>query len=320
MMKTLILSLLMALSLHGLTGCAGFFMEESQTKVEDTGEIPILLSKDAQQQALVDEKNKKYLDALGYWTQARATLDRKIFEISQITIQVSQDHSRQGIMYYEKKEADKALGEFLEALTYNPANKIALDYLRNRYEISRYMPYTIRKDDTFASIAKKIYGSPAYAFMVAEFSNAGKEKDLAEGKVIRLADKDSFSSKVLVEYNKNLADARKFYKAEKYAEAVIAARAILTNHPEDKEAFFIINTSFLKIASIQKERQDYEGAIATLSQVDPSFRNEKKEIADIRELLKNSRSDFELKKNHDFLQKGEKLYSEGKYLEAREAL
>jgi tetratricopeptide (TPR) repeat protein len=282
--------------------------------------LQVPLKSDAQRQALADEKSGKYLKAIKYWDQARDAIVRRIASISQKTTKLSEYHSRQGVAYFEKKDAGLALSEFIKALTYNPTNKIALEYLGNRYEVGRYISYTVKKDDTFATIAEKIYGSPSYAFMVAEFSNAGKEKDLTEGKVIRLADKDSFFSQVLIDYNKNLAKARRSFKAEKYTEALSVARVIQANHPKDEEASYIINMSLLKIASIQKERKDYKGAIASLSQVDPSFKNVKKEISDVQDLLKVSVVNAEINKNIDLLQKGRELFSQGKYLAARDAL
>jgi tetratricopeptide (TPR) repeat protein len=316
----ILITLLMACSLQGLTGCADVSTKNPPTKREDVGELRIPLTGDSQKQALVAEKNEQYLYALTYWRKAREAIDSRISSISQKVVEISEYHSRQGVAYFEKRDADEALLEFIEALTYNPANKVALEYLRNRYEIGRYISYTVEKDDTFAVIAEKTYGSPSYAFMVAEFSNAGKEKNLTEGKVIRLADKDSFFSQALINYNKNLGNARRLFKTERYTEALSAARAILGNHPDDNEASYIINMSLLKIASMQQERQDYDEAIATLSQVDPSFKNVKKEIADVRELLKDSLLDAGIKKNTDLLQRGEKLCSEGRYLDAREVL
>jgi tetratricopeptide (TPR) repeat protein len=318
--KIILLALLMVCSLQGLTGCADLFTKTPETKVDDVGEFQAPLTEDAQKQALAAEKNEKYLDALSYWRQARETVDRKISSISQKIAEISNNHSRQGVAYFEKREADKAFREFIEALAYNPTDKVALDYLRSRYKPGRYIPYTVKRDDTFAAIAEKIYGSPAYAFMVAEFSNAGKEKDLVEGKVIRLADKDSFFSQALIDYDKDIGRARKLFKTEKYTEALSAARAILTNHPEDEEASYIINMSLLKIASMQQEQQDYGGAVATLSQIDPSFKNVKKKIAEVRELLKDSNSDSERMKNADLLQRAGQLSSEGKYAAAREVL
>lgn len=318
--KTIILALLMVCSLQGLTGCADLFMKSPETKGDDVGEFQAPLAEDAQKQALAAEKNEKYRDALSYWHQARETIDRKISSISQKTDEISNNHSRHGVAYFEKREADKAFGEFIEALICNPTNKVALEYLRSRYKPSRYISYTVKKEDTFAVIAEKIYGFPSYAFMVAEFSNAGKEKDLVEGKVIRLADKDSFFSQAMIDYNKDIGRARKLFKTEKYTEALSAARAVLTNHPEDEEASYIINMSLLKIASMQQEQQDYGGAIATLSQIDPLFKNVKKKIAEVRELLKDSHSDSERMKNADLLQRGERLSSEGKYVAAREVL
>lgn len=318
--KIIILVVLMAGNFQWLTGCADLITENPPTKEQGAGESQIPPAGDAQKQALAAEKSEKYLDALTYWREAREVIDSRISSLSQKIAEISQMHSRRGVVYFEKREAEKAFSEFIEALIYNPTNKVALAYLRNRYEAGQYISYTVQKDDTYATIAEKIYGSQSYAFMVADFSGAGKGKDLTEGKVIRLADKDSFFSQVLIDYNKNIERARRLFKAEKYTDALSAARMILTDHPKDDEASYIINMSLLKIAAMQQEQQDYSGAIATLSQVDPSFKNVKKKIADVRELLNDSQSDAEMEKNKDLLQRGEKLFSEGKYLDAREVL
>ncbi len=318
--KIIILVVLMACNLQGLTGCADLFMKNPPAKEESVGEPQIPVTGDAQKQALAAEKSERYLDALTYWREAREAIDSRISLLSQKIAEISQMHSRQGVAYFEKRDAEKAVSEFIEALIYNPTNKVALEYLRNRYAAGQYISYTVQKDDTYATIAEKVYGSPSYAFLVADFSNAGKEKDLTDGKVIRLADKDSFFSQVLIDYNKNIERARRLFKSEKYIEALSAAREILTDHPKDDEASYIINMSLLKIAAMQEERQDYRGAIATLSQVDPTFKNVKNKIAEVRELLKDSLSDAEIEKNKVLLQKGEELFSDGKYLAARDVL
>jgi tetratricopeptide (TPR) repeat protein len=318
--KIILFIVLTVFSFQGLTGCADIITRNPPKKVIDVGELQVPLKSDDQEQALAAEKNGKYLDALKFWDQAREAIDRRISSISQETTKLSEYHSHQGVVYFEKKDAGLALSEFIEALKYNPTNKTALEYLGSRYEVGRYISYTVKQDDTFASIAEKTYGSPSYAFMVAEFSNAGKEKDLTAGKVIRLADKDSFFSQVLIDYNQDIERARRFFKMEKYTEALAVARVILANHPKDEEASYIINMSLLKLASIQQEQKDYKGAIASLSQVDPSFKNVKKEIGEVRKLLNASVVNAEINKNIDLLQRGRELCSEGKYLAAREAL
>ncbi len=320
MSKTAFTLFLMAFIVQGMSGCAWLLDKNTSMNDKTVGQLQVPLIGKEQNQAIAAEKGEKYLDALTYWRRARGAIDRKINSISQKIVEISREHTRRGVAFFEKRDADKAFQEFIDALIYDPTNKVALDYLRNRYQAGRYISYTVKKNDTFASIADTTYGSPFYAFLVAEFSNAGKEKDLTEGKVIRLAAKDSFFSQVLIDYNKNIIQARRLFKNEKYTEALSAARAILANHPGDDEASYIVNMSLFKIGSIQQEQQDYAGAIDSLSQIDPSFKNVKKEIAEIRELWKHKLFSTEAKKNSELLQKAEKLYSQREYLAAREAL
>lgn len=85
-------------------------------------------------------------------------------------------HFRDGNAHLQKGNIDGARREFLLSLAADPDHAGALDALKNRLEPDA-TPYTVAAGDTFEGIAKKVYGDPAKAPLVARVNNldpAGK--------------------------------------------------------------------------------------------------------------------------------------------------
>lgn len=310
--NTIFLVLIMSV----LAGCAD--MPGRDTTIDSDVYIEPLRSS-TQVQVVKNEREEQYLEALDFWRHAEGAVKRKITSISEQLEEISKDHSQRGVVNFWEKKGDIAFREFIEALRFDPFNIVALDYLQNRYETGRFVLYTVKDTDTFAKIAETVYGSFTYEFVVAHFSDAGREKDLTPGSMIRLAVLDSFYSQALLDYSKDIRVARKLFKAEKYEEVLPVAETILGKHPKDSEASYIVNMSLLKIAENQQTQRRFEEAIETLSRVDPSFKNVKKMIRKIRELQEEKVSKDSLLANSELFKKGEKLYGEKRYLEARES-
>ena len=281
--------------------------------------IPVLLPEAQQLQALQDEGNEEYLEAHSYWVDARARVDDKIETLSVKLEQISQTYLQEAVELYESGKRDEALSRFIEALRYNPDNSGALDYLKNKYTIDNYLSYTVQTGDTLSSIAESVYGSSSYLFMTLHFSD-NENKRLSEGLVLSLADLGSFSPRALDGYKRDMLAVRKLFKAGDFPAALQAARLILANHPGDEEASYIINMSLLGIARDQRENEEFEEAITTLTQVDPAFRKVNKQIQDIRSLQIEKQLEAAEYSDDKLLQMANDLYDQGNYLKARAVL
>ncbi len=265
--------------------------------------------------ALKSEADKEYLAALNYWNGARRVIEGKVADISTHLQKISSRHSQEGVIFYDKREGDKALQEFIEALRYNPSNKIALEYLKNRYKPREVLPYTVSENDTFEKISENVYRSYNDIFAVIHFSGVD-EKDLVAGEIIHLPVLDSFYSQPLLDYKRDILRARKLFKQEKFEELLPLAEKILKNHPGDQESSYLRNSSLVGLGKKLRDQQRYEEAVGALSGVDPAFKNVKTWILEIRELQKEKLARDTERLNRDLFRKGELLYSQRKYLAA----
>jgi len=307
------------LLLAGLAGCADLFSEDVAKAPINMPTVPLPTS--TQLQAIQNEKEEQYLAALNYWKHAQGVINSKIASLDEELKNISENHAQNGIAYFEVKKSDKALHEFLEALRYDPSNRVALDYLQNRYVVGRYTQYTVKKADSFLKIAETVYGSPTYEFVVILFSDAGRQEDLEEGSALSLAVLDSFYSQALLDYRKNIRVVRKLFKAKKYVEVLPLAETILKENPGDEEASYIVNMSLLRRAEESQAESRFEEAILALKQVDPAFRKVKKLIKEIRQKQAEQAEQVEkntILANSELFQRGMNFYADGRYLEARE--
>ena len=296
-----------------LSGCG---RKEPRQEVSAPQKPEVLITTEPQIEALALEEREQFLDALSYWKQTEKTVSLKIASLIAQTKEIADNYVQRGVEFYDCKKGHEALLVFLEALRFDPTNPTALDYLRNRYTADDFILYSVKPDDTFAHIAEIVYGSETYEFVVAQLSDAGEERDLAEGLLITLPQLESFYSKPLRDYQKNIRQARSYYKTHDYENALPVAILILDNHPEDQEASFIKNRSLLRIAEKQREGNQYHKAITTLSQVDPSFKNVSDLIRTFREEQLAFEKTEENRKNSALLSQGKQLFNQGDYLAA----
>ncbi len=264
------------------------------------------------------EENKDYIAALKYWKDAKNRVDSKISMLQGLLTDVSDAHVVKGVELYEDKKGDAALEEFVEALRVNPENSKALEYLMNRYQPRETVSYTVKRGDTFESIAEEVYGSVLDTFYIKQFAVVTEENQLTPGLVLELPKADSFYSRPIRNYQKDINTARKLYKNGEYGKAIAFGREVLKKHPDDTEISYIVNSSLIKHAEELEKQGQYNAAIADLKQVDVRFKNLNKKI----DSLKNHR-DENLQRNSSLwnagmLQKGELLAAEKKYLEALE--
>ncbi len=311
--KVIYSTILLFILIVGLGGCAG-----TLSGFSDDGGSSVLLPAATQLQAIKNENEEQYLDALTYWKHADELVAGKITDISAKLALVANEHVQRGKDLFEQQREDKALRAFLEALKFDPSNKVALDYLLKRYKATRFFPYTVQENDTFDSIAETLYGSSVYGFLVAHFSSVKNEEDLVAGSMINCALLDSFYSPALHDYEKEILVARKLYKAEEYEKVLPIAEQIRDKYPDDSEASFIVNKSLLNLAKNLQDDGHFNAAIATLSRVDRRFKNVTKQVEAIRREQNKKYAEYQLLSDDALIEKGNMLYVSGHYLDAVE--
>jgi len=91
---------------------------------------------------------------------------------------------------------------------------------------------------------------------------------------------------------------------------------MLQVHPGDTEFSYIANMSLLNLAEELRRQEKYEEALAMVGKVDPSFTNLKKLRQEILDQQKTQQVLDQYQLNSIRLEQGQKLFTEGKYLEA----
>ncbi|WP_136797925.1 hypothetical protein [Desulfosediminicola ganghwensis] len=293
----------LVLLLSGLSGCADW-----------QGSTPLPVA--SQLEAIKNEQDQRYLEAFTYWKQAEQVVNGKLDSISSQLKTISEEHAKQAVVFYREKKSEEACREFIEALRFDPSNRTARDYLLNRYEVEPSVSYIVQESDTIEKIASKVYGDPGYEFLLTMFSGVDASKDLVEGATLLLADPEAFSSQAVHAYKKDILVARKLFKSNRYEEALRVSYTILEYLPKDDEASYITNMSLLKLAEIQIAEQKYGEAVASLSNVDPSFKNVKKELMEVQELQQEKMVWDKILEDYELVRQGEDLYRQGEFLEA----
>lgn len=95
-------------------------------------------------------------------------------------------HVSKGRTYYYYSSMRDARREFLKALFYDPENKEAADYLKNRLYGDDLIVYEIKPGDTLEEIARKAYLDPQKAFVVAKYNDMKSESVLESGRILKL--------------------------------------------------------------------------------------------------------------------------------------
>lgn len=274
------------------------------------------LPPEAQKKAVQKEVDREYLDALHYWRQAAVVVDGKIAALSASLSEIAAGHAQRGVELYSERKGEAALQAFFLALRYDQTNKVALDYLNNRYTPRRLVPYIVVQGDTLAVIAEKVYGSSDDVFAVMLFSGVADGRDLVEGETLHLPKLDSFYSQSLLDYKRDILVARKLYHQDEFTKLLPLAQKILKDHPQDEEASYLLNSALVGLADSLRKQEKFDQAVGFLSRVDPIFKNVKASIAEIQELQKLKLANDAKQLNSELFKKGEMLYSQQKYLEA----
>jgi LysM repeat protein len=107
--------------------------------------------------------------------------------------QLAQRTAVAAVEQLESGHEAEAAAEVQRALAADPGNKLALSLKRQMEEPSslprEHFPYTVRKDDSLSSIAKRFMGDPYLFWTLARYNDLKVPKQLQQGQVIRVPGK-----------------------------------------------------------------------------------------------------------------------------------
>ena len=177
-----------------------------------------------------------------------------------------------------------ALREFLLALSLNPDNKEALNYVKYRITGEDLIVYKVKKGDTVKGIAQKVFNDSSKDFLIAYFNGFNKETRLAPGMTISIPSLEAIqaapglapSDDEPAEYlnvKQEIRKARDYFGAKKYQQAASTAEYILEYDPVNKDAMDIKNASYYEQGGMLRKEKKYAEALAAFSHVDPDYKN-----------------------------------------------
>lgn len=293
------------------SGCAS-----QQTTTQVAPSVDVLLPHAEQEKAIISEQKQDYFAALEYWQDARDSIEDKISLITTKMQERAQNYAEEGATFFDAGESEQALQKFFTSLRYDPHNETALEYLTEQYTPQRFISYEVVENDSFNTIANKVYGSVQENFFVRHYSRIPSDKKLKAGKSINLPEAESFILRTAAKENKEIYTARKLFKEEKFAELVPLSERLLDKNPGDQEASYLFNSSLLGLSKQLDDKEKYAEAIAALERVNPNFKNVKPDIAELKAKQKEKAEALKTPSDAELLKRGRQLFAQKKYTEA----
>jgi len=266
------------------------------------------------------EKNDELQLALANWRIAEKLLIDKINSITDHIENSAEMHFQKGLTLYNTGAFKHAKKEFLKALRYDRNHEGALNYLKNRYQSSRTIIYTVIKGDTFKQIADNVYHNQNYDYIVKNFSKLHKNDTLTPGSLIMLPVINLELTKLFFNYQKEIKRARKLFHSKDYKSLLIVSENILMHNPANKEVVFMINTACYKLGQKYFKEGKYGKSIEFYERVDKSFRNVQTEISQVHLTANSMKHIATENQNYKYYYKGLELYKSKKYIEALKSL
>ncbi len=298
--------------LHFFAGCAS----QQTTTTQVASSVVVLLPQAEQEKAIVSEQEQDYFTALEYWQNARDSVEDKISFITTKMEKRAQSLAEEGTILFDAGESEQALQKFFTSLRYDPQNDTALEYLTKKYTPQEFITYEIEENDSFSTIAKKVYGSIQEKFFVLHYSRIPSEEKLKTGKIIKLPEVESFILRKVAKENKEIYTARKLFKEEKFAELVPLSERLLEKNPGDQEASYLLNSSLIGLSKQLRDEEKYAEAIAALERVNPNFKNVKPDIAELKAEQEEKAKAIKTPSDAELLKRGKQLFAQKKYTEA----
>ncbi len=308
---TFVYSLKFLFLLHFFAGCAS-----QQTTTQVASSVDVLLPQAEQEKAIISEQEQDLFTAIEYWQKARDSVEDKISLITTKMQKRAQGLAEEGATLFDAGESEQALQKFFTALRYDSQNETALEYLTKKYTPQKFITYEVAENDSFSTIAKKVYGSVQERFFVLHYSRIPSEKKLKAGKSIKLPEIESFILRKVAKENKEIYTARKLFKEEKFAELVPLSQRLLEKNPGDQEASYLFNSSLIGLSKQLRDEEKYAEAIAALERVNPNFKNVKPDIAELKAKQEEKAIALKTPSDAELLKKGKQLFAQKKYTEA----
>jgi len=260
---------------------------------------------------------------------------------------LSENHYKKGIKYFKRKQNRASRKQFIKALKVNPLHKKALSFLKQNYP-DTYTVYSIKKDDSTKTIAKKVFNDPDKSYIVAYFTNNKKlsakskiqlpiiSKQLLasiqpsnSAQLTQLSKVNHQDSELEHQYeeltatsdkvsNPEIAKARTYLKAKQYDKTQKLIYKIQENDPNNYEADALENELYYEMGMLKYKLNKFKDALVLLDKVDPDFEGLGEAIEKVEARISLEQKQIYIKRNLPLYQQGKKLVTNKEYLKANE--
>ena len=217
------------------------------------------------------------MEIAGKVTDLKLTIDRK-----------SNSHFRKGEKFYSQNNIEKARNQFLTVLRYDPDNKDALDYLKNKLIPKEYINYTFEQNDSLKTISNKFYKDPELVFLIVYFNDLKPDAKPKPGEILKIPILEKEFYQAIYDHRQDLITANNLLKEERFQKVVVITQKILKNDPLNKEAIKLKDEALYRIGIQLSSQGKYFEAIDTFKKTSPEYKDADGLIQDAiqHELLK----------------------------------
>jgi tetratricopeptide (TPR) repeat protein len=183
----------------------------------------------------------------------------------------SNKYLKKGEKFYNQKKFEGARNQFLTVLRYNPDQKDALDYLKNRLIPKEYINYAFEQKDSLKIISNKFYKDPELVFLIAYFNNLKSGTEPEPGEILKIPILEPEFYQAIRDHSQDMISANNLMEKKRFQEVVVITQKILDSDPLNKEAIKLNNEALYHIGIQLSGQKKYFEAIDTFKKITPEY-------------------------------------------------
>jgi tetratricopeptide (TPR) repeat protein len=225
-------------------------------------------------------KNKDELQLALFFLKIAATLspsdmeiDGKITDLKMTIDRKSNSYFKKGEKFLNRNNIEEARNQFLTVLRYDPDNKDALEYLKNKLIPKEYINYTFEQNDSLKAISNKFYKDPELVFLLVYFNNLKSDAKPKPGQILKIPILEKEFYQAIDDRRQDLISANNLMKEKRFQKVVVITQKILKNDPSNKEAIKLKDEALYRIGIQLSSQGKYFEAIDTFKKTTPGYEN-----------------------------------------------
>jgi tetratricopeptide (TPR) repeat protein len=185
----------------------------------------------------------------------------------------SNKYLKKGEKFYNQKKFEGARNQFLTVLRYNPDQKDALDYLKNRLIPKEYINYAFEQKDSLKIISNKFYKDPELVFLIAYFNNLKSGTEPEPGEILKIPILEPEFYQAIRDHSQDMISANNLMEKKRFQEVVVITQKILDSDPLNKEAIKLKDEALYRIGIQLSSQGKYFEAIDAFNKISPEYKD-----------------------------------------------